>query len=84
MSFCEDTVIPKKEIKIYSNTKPWVNKEMSQILRDKKVAYHANDVQKQKELEKMFRSESFKSKKEYKNKVKEKLFRGNAKSVWNG
>ena len=84
MSFCEDTVIPKKEIKIYSNTKPWVNKEMSQILREKKVAYHANDGPKQKELEKRFRSESFKSKKEYKNKVEEKLFDGNAKSAWNG
>ena len=33
--FCEDNVIPKKAVKIYSNTKPWVNVEMKKILTDK-------------------------------------------------
>ena len=52
--FCEDNVIPKKTVKIYSNTKPWVNVEMKKILTDKKKAFQEGDKRKQKELEKEF------------------------------
>ena len=59
ISFCEETIVAKKEVKIYSNTKPWVNKEMTQILKEKKLAYKEGDVLRQKELfeaNRMFRA----------------------------
>ena len=44
ISFCEETIVPKKEVKIYANTKPWVNREMTQILKEKKQAFKEGDV----------------------------------------
>ena len=57
---------------------------MSQILKEKKQAFKKGDVLRQKELEKQFRAEGIKSKKEYKTKVEGKLTEGNVKSAWAG
>ena len=62
ISFCEETFVPKKVVKIYPNTKPWISKEMSHILKEKKQTCKEGDVPRQKELEKQFRSRSIESK----------------------
>lgn len=38
VAYCEDTVIPKKVVKIYPNNKPWVRKQLKDLLKKKKIA----------------------------------------------
>ena len=35
-TFCEDTIIPKKTVKMFSNNKPWVTLGLKQLFNQKK------------------------------------------------
>lgn len=39
IQFCEDTIIPKKTIKMFPNNKPWVTPELKQLLNQKKSLF---------------------------------------------
>ena len=59
IKFCEDLAIPKIAVKIYPNNKPWLNKELQELLKQKQRA-HANDNHQekhelQKEIKKVIR-----------------------------
>ena len=82
--FCQDSVIPKKVVKVYSNSKPWINGELKTILNEKKKAFLAGDKQKEKELEKEFRWKNKKSCREYRDKVQARLTEGNGRGAWDG
>ena len=82
--FCQENVIPKKVIKVYSNSKPWVSSELKKIFSEKKRAFLAGDKQKEKELEKEFRWKNKKSCREYRDKVQAKLTEGNGRGAWDG
>ena len=77
-------LINKKEVKVFANSKPWINGEMKKILNDKKKAFLSGDKLKVKELEKEFRWKNKKSQREYKDKVQAKLIEGNGKGAWDG
>ena len=52
INFCVDSVIKTKEVRIYPNNKPWVNKEIKHILNKKKIAFLEGDQLKVRDLEK--------------------------------
>ena len=53
--FCEENIVQTKRIKVYANSKPWVNRELKTILLEKRKAFLEGDKQKQHELEKEFK-----------------------------
>ena len=68
-TFCTNTVIPSKQVRLYPNNKPWVTKDLKICLNKKKLAFLSGDRQKFFELEKEFRQKSWLAKIHYKNKV---------------
>ncbi len=44
VAYCKDTVIPKKVVKIYPNNKPWLRKQLKDLLKKKKLAFRQNNL----------------------------------------
>ena len=84
LSFCVDTVIPTKQVKLYPNNKPWVTKDLKQCLNNKKVAFLQGDKNRVKECNSELRRKTRLAKLHYKNKVEEKFTTGNAREAWQG
>lgn len=84
VQFCEENVVATKHVRIYSNNKPWITKDLKQCLNEKKVAFMKGDGQKIRELEKEFRRKARAAKLEYKNKMEKRLVGGNARDAWRG
>lgn len=47
LTFCVDTIIPSKQVKLYPNNKRWVTKDMKHCLNNKKAAFLQGDTQSQ-------------------------------------
>ena len=82
INFCVDSNIPRRTVKVYPNNKPWVSKQLSELLKLKNNALctvnRADVVRVQKRIKKQVRT--FKAM--YKDKI-ERNFRGNnARSAW--
>lgn len=84
LTFCEGTVIPTKQVKLYPNNKPWVTKDLKQCLNNKKVAFLQGDTHRVKQFNSELRRKTRLAKLHYKNKVKEKFTTGNAREAWQG
>ena len=85
MQFCENTVIKSRDVCIFPNNKPWLNKELKGVLTEKKIVFFLNKGKlKVKELNKEFRKKVLLAKLEYKYKMERNLFVGNAKDAWKG
>lgn len=50
--FCEDLVIPRKEIAIYQNNKPWVTKSVKNTIIQRNICFNLGDVTQYKVLKK--------------------------------
>ena len=63
ISFCEDTIIPQKEIKIFPNNKPWVTKSLKSTLNEKKLVFQTGNKVERKSVQVKLRQEIRDSKK---------------------
>ena len=84
INFCVDSVIPVRTVKIYSNNKPWVSKNIKHVLNRKKKAFEESDREELKRVQKELRSEIRKGKIEYRKKIEQNFQSGNMKKVWEG
>ena len=84
MQFCIDGVIPDKEIKCFPNNKPWVTKDLKELLNKKKRILGCKDKDAMKEVQKEIKSAIVKCKKEYKDKIEDLFDSNNSKSAWKG
>ncbi len=50
ISFCVDNIIPSKTVTIYPNNKPWITKELKEILNKKKRVFFTGSVLEKKEV----------------------------------
>ena len=82
--FCTDSVIPSKEITIFPNTKPWISKDIKNLLLKKKYAFNHGDTLLERESKKEVRAEIKKAKLRYKDKIEAELSSNNSKRAWNG
>ena len=57
VSFCVDTVIPVQKRRVYPNNKPWVSKQLKNVLNEKKRAYFQADLAERMEVQRIVRSE---------------------------
>ena len=84
INFCEDNVLDKKTVKCFGNNKPWVTKELKQLLNDKKRAFMENDKQKRKSVQKEINNKIKECQNNYKNKLEAKFKSNDSKGVWQG
>lgn len=75
IQFCEDTVITTKTVKVFSNNKPWLSKDLKMCLNEEKVAFLIGEMDLVKEKEKEFRRKVFTAKIDFKNKRAKILYR---------
>jgi len=82
ISYCEDTVIPDREVKIYPNSKPWVSKHLKILLNKKKHAFKEGSVTELNSIQKEIKREIKRCKLGYKDKVERQLRNNNLGSAW--
>ena len=83
INFCTDLNIPVKVVTVFPNNKPWVSKEVKEIINEKKRAL-SNDRTALKTVQKKLREKICNAKRVYKDKI-ENLFKSRqAKDAWKG
>ena len=69
IAFCEDKIIPKKPIRQFPNSKPWITKELRKTINQKRDAYLKKDSEKGKKIQTELRRQIRTAKVEYKGKI---------------
>ncbi|GFR72865.1 hypothetical protein ElyMa_002123900, partial [Elysia marginata] len=82
INFCVDTAVPKKTVRVYSNNKPWVTKEIKKVLYRKKLAYKNNNRDEKISVQKELKSVIRKGKDDYRKKIENYFENNNMKDVW--
>ena len=83
IQFCIDSVIPTKTVKVYGNNKPWLTKDVKEVINKKKASLSNNrtDLRSiQRELTKKIKD----AKNNYKTKVENMFNTNNTKDAWKG
>ena len=78
VNFCTDLIIPYKTIKVFSNNKPWVSKEI------KKAAFMSKDNDRIWVAQKNLKAAIRQGKNNYRDKIEDKLQERDTKSLWKG
>jgi hypothetical protein len=84
ITFCEDTIIQKKEVKIFPNNKPWISKSLKRTINEKKIAFQSGNKEERKKVQKKLREEIKKAKLEYKEKVEQQFQSGSMRDACKG
>ena len=82
VNFCVDKSIPQKTVKVYSNSKPWINSGISKLLQEKKNAFFMKDKSQMKVAQKKLEKAIKREKEEYKQKLEASFEGNNMKKVW--
>lgn len=82
ISFCVDSIIPQKTVKIYPNNKPYITKDIKECIKWKKSAFKLSDTDgvktAQKELNKHMRAARL----QHKERAEQNLSMFNSKKLW--
>ena len=84
IAFNVEKEIPTKEIRVFSNNKPWVTKDLKQVLNKKKRVFFEGTAEGKKQVNKEVKSAIRKAKETYKNKIESKFVGGNFRAAWQG
>ncbi len=84
ISFCVDNIVPSKTVTIFPNNKPWITKELKEILNRKKRIFFTGSELEIKNVNKEVKRAIKIAKLKYKNKVEQKCIDGNLHSAWQG
>ena len=84
INFCKENIVKTKTVKCFKNNKPWVDKQLKTLLNLKKQAFVNNDKDEIKRINKEIKTQTFKNKLNYKNKVESKLSSKDTKGAWEG
>ena len=82
ISFCENNIIPVKEIKLYPNNKPWITSSLKRTINEKEKAFQSGNRGERKMVQCKLRDEIRKVKHNYKEKVEAKFQSGNMRDAW--
>ena len=84
ITFCEDTVIPTKTVKVFPNNKPWITRSLKATLNEKKLAFQIGDKDERRRVQAKLRKEILEAKKQYKDKIESQFQHGNIADAWKG
>lgn len=82
VAFCRDMIIPSKQVKIYPNNKPWVNRSIKDSIQKKRHAHKQGNASDLHVATKELKSEIYKAKLRYKSKLEKNLAENNLGSAW--
>ena len=82
LKFCEGLVCSEKIIKCYPNNKPWIAKEVKDIITRKRITFSSGDKGKFKSLQKELRDGIRKCREKYREKLEANLSNINCKATW--
>ena len=82
INFCIDTLLETKEIKIYSNSKPWITAELKQLLKERYTAFKEGDQPRVKLLQRKLDGKIRAEKKKYTEKLENNLKRCDSRQYW--
>ncbi len=80
----QDLKIPRKQISIFPNNKPWVSKSLKNIINQRNIAFNQGNITRSRELQKQVRREIKLAKVSYKHKVQSLLSTGNSRPAREG
>ena len=84
INFCAESVIPRKQVKIILNNKPWVTKPMKDVLFRKRRAFRKGDKEQLKSVQKELKWVIRRGREEYKTKLESHFEENNMGRVWEG
>ena len=84
ISFCERVCVPTKRVRCFSNNKPWMTKEIINLLKKKKDLFHAGDQEGVKRVVEEVKVAKALAKECYKAKLENCLQENNTRQVWGG
>lgn len=82
--YCQDSVSEIKTVKMFSNNKPWVSKQLKMCLNERKVAFRSGNTELLCEKRRQLRGSSLKGKLDFKNKIEGSFLTGNVRQAWKG
>uniref|UniRef100_A0A3P9IGT3 Reverse transcriptase domain-containing protein n=1 Tax=Oryzias latipes TaxID=8090 RepID=A0A3P9IGT3_ORYLA len=81
---CIDTVTVDKQIRVYPNRKPWMNREVQQLLRERNTAFRSGDRVLYSSTRANLKRGIRKAKMEYNRRIEGWLDSNNSREVWKG
>ena len=84
IKFCESICIKSKSVKCFPNNKPWVTKEIKEVINEKKRAFFEGDKDKIKSVQKKLNKVIEEGKDKYRQKLKNSFESGNSRDAWSG
>ena len=84
IKFCSDSCIPTKEVKVYSNNKPWITSNIKSIINKKKGLFRAGKYEELKGVTKELKKAIKEEKTVYRDKIEGHFTDNNMKRVWEG
>ena len=84
ISFCVDSVIPTKQITVFSNNKSWITKDLKAVLNKKKRVFFQGTTEEKKQVNKEVKAAIRQAKQLYKQTVELKFIGGNFRDAWKG
>ena len=82
INFCVDLNISRKTSKVYPNNKPWVSKELRDLLKVKNQALVAGDRVEVRNIQKQIKCQVKTAKELYKEKIERSFHENNPKTAW--
>lgn len=84
INFCRDNIIPSKTICRFPNNKPWINRDNTSQLTQKKQAFKARDREEARHIQRELKKKIWEAKNAYREKAESQLQQNNSKEVWRG
>ncbi|KAL8596932.1 hypothetical protein ACOMHN_062302 [Nucella lapillus] len=84
IAFCINMIVPSKQVRSFSNNKPWVTKEVGDILRQRQQAFQEGNKEEVKRLQKEVKKTVLANKRRFKEKVESNMASSNSRQVWSG
>ncbi|KAL8579300.1 hypothetical protein ACOMHN_010884 [Nucella lapillus] len=84
IAFCINMIVPSKQVRSFPNNKPWVTKEVGDILRQRQQAFQEGNKEEVKRLQKEVKKTVLANKQRFKEKVESNMASSNSRQVWSG
>ncbi len=84
INFCVELIIPTKSLTVFPNNKPWVTKELKNILNNEEKSIFVRVQWGEKKINKEVKRTIRCAKLNYKNKIENKFVQGDMRAVWHG
>ncbi len=81
---CADTITVDKRIRIYPNQKPWMNRAVQQLLRERNTAFRSGDSELYSTARANLKRGIREAKADYRRRIEDHLDSNNSREVWQG